>query len=868
MKYLYLIIIFLSPLVSSAASSSTPDNIFIDYYKTGNVINISFSMPYGNNGKYLFIDNKGKVFASSTLTLNTPFTQSDNFKYKFDKPGSYEIKALLCSDINKNNCATSTPLSFVYKNNEIIDESMVDEGDITIIRKRMIDERKDKNYANYIISNINRTNNLKVDLTKDYLNKENVKRVKKILGNSNLSSVIEGNTQYRSDDFLELVSKYPSFCNEITKADSKDILCARELSAYFAILLWYTNNEVKSVYSGMNNREKLSEIFGNKSWSSVSDKEIFESLLQYYMTDRNPEPSIHSAMTYGFLINDNDFKSNIVPGFGAAQNIITHGHICNGKNIDATSKMADLYKKLLIITKEKDNNVLTCNNQKPFSILSNSFYPQYPKTNPYTNKCELELIETNYLNNCKINDLNNVASDAVIKTKIIKNNYLKEEEPLKVDNRIKLGKNIAITYSYKNAYDNLTQIPYNKINSIIYEDAYVDGNGNLKFNDNYFVSDKLFKGDCFRIDCKRGFLNNLKSGKQINKDLKIILDIRVDDVTIFKTNKNIDTAIKQIFDLIQSNNFLDGVTLTISNLKNESDSDYVRKFIASLKTKWQGLNKTIGIRLYPNNELISFFNLKPILPMISDVYLLAYDIHTPKEKMTQHSAQIITLAKGDDNMSMASLLINLKDKGVDKRMVSIGVPLFGRIWSDVVDNKKKDIPGMFVLHKSDYSKSYITYKDINDYYLLHGNFKYYEDKLRQASYLYDGKTLITYDSPEMIEKKVGYLFNDGYKGVILSDASSDNGDLLEGVLNSIKKGSMGSCVLERKIKSPLKLGSVGADVYALQAYLKCKGYLPSYFEINGNYNSETMNAVKLWQADNKIKNTGVFDINSITLINR
>lgn len=867
MKRLLIILPFLIPFIASATQNG---DVFIDYYKTStSSISVSYIMPYGPNGKYIILENKGKDVASSSLIDNTPFSQSGILKFKFDKAGFYELRALLCSDLKKTNCSTSTPISFVYKNNSIIDEAKLGESDITILRKQNIDYRNDINFAKYIKSNLTKSEKIKIASDKDYLSKENVVRAKRIISKSNLASIIESSNGYTTDDFYKLISEYPSFCNEVTSSADKDTLCGRELAAYFTTLLWYTNNNLTSEYLGMNNRDKLSELFGKKIDSGISSKEMFFLLLDYYMKDRNPEPSMHSSMTYGFLLNNYDYNNGLMVGFGTLVNIATHGKVCGGNDVKYTKSISDLYNKFLRILNIEDKGVLTCDNQKPFTIYSSSFYPQYYYSNNRTGICELNIFESNNLKSCKPNDYNQAIMKGILNQKMYVDNYVNSSSSPTIDSRILLDKNISATYSYLDSYYNESRlVPFNKINTVIYEDAYFDNNGSLKFKDNFVAFDKPFDGDCLRSDCKRGALNYLKGGKVVNKNLKIILDLEISNVLIFKNEKNINAAVSELNNFLNANNYIDGVTLTIRGVNNDFDSEYLRKLIVALKTKWAGTNTSISIRLPANSELIKFIDFKTIIPIISDVYLLAFDIHTTREKLTNHGASIITLNKDPDTVSMASLLIELKNKGIDKSKIIIGIPMFGRAWLDVKDTKKysSTTPGLFETHNTDYNRSYVSYREIVDSFLLRGGFNYYEDKVRQASYLYDWKTFISYDSPEMVALKIKYLFNDQYKGVMLADVVSDNGDLLEKVLSEIKKGKGDSCKIERKIKSPLRFGSVGADVYALQNYLKCKGYLPSYFEINGNYGKDTMKAVSDWQVDNDLKNTGVLDVNSIIKI--
>jgi peptidoglycan hydrolase-like protein with peptidoglycan-binding domain len=58
---------------------------------------------------------------------------------------------------------------------------------------------------------------------------------------------------------------------------------------------------------------------------------------------------------------------------------------------------------------------------------------------------------------------------------------------------------------------------------------------------------------------------------------------------------------------------------------------------------------------------------------------------------------------------------------------------------------------------------------------------------------------------------------------------------------------------------PLAQGSKGNDVEQLQLYLQAEGYLDESLEVDGKYGATTRNAVKAWQGDHGLEETGRID---------
>ncbi len=878
--------LFLMPLFFANfafAATTTPSAVFSDYRYENKSIIFDILMPYGNNGNFVFLLQNESVVASSSLASSTPFAQAISLKHKISKDGQYEYKVLLCNNSNMSECSYATPISLISKNNELIDESDINEDDISVSRKDLLNERASNRYKSYIYSELTRLNNIKIAAPYAVGKQDNIVRVRKIFSETNLSSILSATQNYSFEDFYSLIARYPAFCNEAKSGVSKEVACKMDLSAYFSILLYYTNDEIKNDYLGINNKVKLNELFGDNVMQNAEESEIFEKVMDLYMKSKNPEPSMHEVVLSLYLPNKIDRLSGIENGFGAVINIASHGNLCGGKNTVKSKQLSDLYKRYLTRAKITDSNNVSCEKQKPFSINSSSYIPQYVRYDVVSEKCILDIVESGIEEKrCNLSTLK--LSDDVIDAAAKKANAERvrlralpiSSKP--VDARtVSLDKIIA-TYPFWRAYEdnsNISNIPLHKVNSLMFEGLTVDQNANIKFIDEYVSNYMPFAGDCLQATCNRGITNQLKKAKEAYPKLKIYFDIKVNDFQIFKNKTARDAFENNIYKILDENSYVDGVNINIISIKDKAEGELLRSVLAKVKSQLSAINAKentkhlLSISFKEDEDLINNINFKDSVSMIDLVILQAYDNHTPVEEKIAHGAQMISSPDDKVSKSMISGLELLNKLGVKEDKIIIGVPFYGRVWSDVKEVFGSKQPPLFGTHKSDAIHAYIPYKTIADYFLLKGKYQYYEDKDRGASYLYDGNLFISYDSPEIIAKKLDYLIKNKYRGVLVADILSDNGSLIDKTLNSIQKeNSTSTCKIKRQIKNAWKEGDRGADVYAVQEYLKCLSYLPSHIEINGFFGSITKNALIEFQKDNKLNTSGFLDESTIKSFSR
>lgn len=153
------------------------------------------------------------------------------------------------------------------------------------------------------------------------------------------------------------------------------------------------------------------------------------------------------------------------------------------------------------------------------------------------------------------------------------------------------------------------------------------------------------------------------------------------------------------------------------------------------------------------------------------VNVMAYDFYTEGDSLTGHHANLFP--SGAKGRSAETAIQEHLEFGVPAEKLVLGVPFYGRMWKGVLpkDNGLFQ-PGIF--------KMGLPYVQV---FALSKNSSYQRlwDEKAQAPYLYSANdsTWITYEDPESLKSKVGFIREKGLAGVMFWEMSEDNtGSLL------------------------------------------------------------------------------------------
>lgn len=746
----------------------------------------------------------------------------------------------------------------------------------------------------------------------------NIERIRRLI-TSDVRRVLfaPANTISRSA-FFEAAQKFPAFCNESNGRESLDTACARELSAIIAFITYYTGSDTSSSRSGMQYPRGAVSFLGNDASRFMQiipgKEETLEgrikehpddallALFWWYMTPQSPEPDPHSALLGIWQPNAIDKTRNIAPGFGAAINIATHGRSCHGGDVLPQGYvLRTLYKGFLSVFNVRDEYTDLCEEQSAFGIGGSAFLPQYWEPGRDGGYCTLDFRENKYfLQNPMSFSLCSSTSRGVATTThpMLQESFAAAAHLLNVmmdrigpgeglhakssmpDMRTQLSATIVGTYPYWRAYDGDTQpeqLPLTKLNTLFFEIASPGQEGELLLHDERLMNNEVFAGDCYREDCARGLLHQFALIHERYPKLNIIMSIGGWDGSAhfakLSDTKKRNRFVTEVRTLLAQHPEIRGVDINWmypSNLPGNDlinpggDRETMRQIMIALRDMENRLYEDDGVvrKLYlgvgAGADNINAAGLGEVASLVDGVHLATYDLHGPWEKETGHGAQLFATNIGTDVLSVASVVTLARKAGVPAKKILIGIPYYGRMWSGVEPGSNPLLPGFGTPTNATSSATLIDYRTIATHVLGKGQYQFYEDALRGAVYLYDGDRFISYDAPEMIEKKMQYAWQDGFGGVLLADIMGDDGTLQDKVLSVVAAQSeKKTCRLSRKPDRNLAANSRGADVFALQTFLACLGNIPEHIDINGNYGAATEAGVKLFQKAEGLEVTGV-----------
>lgn len=158
--------------------------------------------------------------------------------------------------------------------------------------------------------------------------------------------------------------------------------------------------------------------------------------------------------------------------------------------------------------------------------------------------------------------------------------------------------------------------------------------------------------------------------------------------------------------------------------------------------------------------------LAEIAPLLDYVQIMTYDLAGPWDKSTGFNAPLYRV--GGQGWSVAQAVEGYLGKGVPASKLVLGLPFYGYEFR-AAQGLLKPFAGQGIsrpfgeleqgfIGKSDFQRSW------------HAN--------AQAPYLWNGSTFVSYDDPESIAQKVGYLKAKGLAGAMIWEISQDPSEVL------------------------------------------------------------------------------------------
>ena len=177
---------------------------------------------------------------------------------------------------------------------------------------------------------------------------------------------------------------------------------------------------------------------------------------------------------------------------------------------------------------------------------------------------------------------------------------------------------------------------------------------------------------------------------------------------------------------------------------------------------------------------VKYYEVEKIAQNLNYIHLMTYDLINYSSLETTHHTNLYQ-SKNSVTSADETVKAFLAAGAINHKLV-LGIAFYGHIGT--VNSLSED--GMKVFCE-DFSKS-ITYTNISNRYLNNEEVKIFYDEIAKASWLFDGKSFITYDDPYSIAHKCEYVKRNSLAGVMFWELNHDlTGDLVKAIDENLNK---------------------------------------------------------------------------------
>jgi chitinase len=172
-----------------------------------------------------------------------------------------------------------------------------------------------------------------------------------------------------------------------------------------------------------------------------------------------------------------------------------------------------------------------------------------------------------------------------------------------------------------------------------------------------------------------------------------------------------------------------------------------------------------------------------VMPVVDKVNVMTYDLVNGFSTTTGHHTPLYSCPGQVESVDHAVRVLD--SLGVPRQKIIIGAAFYARVWENV--EPKND--GLFQQGKF---KSYVGFKQLEDYFAAHSASKTFWDSTAQAPYAYDStdRLFATYDDERSVALKTQYARDHGLGGIMFWELSGDRatGGLLDAIVQTAQAG--------------------------------------------------------------------------------
>ena len=155
------------------------------------------------------------------------------------------------------------------------------------------------------------------------------------------------------------------------------------------------------------------------------------------------------------------------------------------------------------------------------------------------------------------------------------------------------------------------------------------------------------------------------------------------------------------------------------------------------------------------------------------INVMTYDFHGPWESTTNHHAPLYSNSAQPDQNTVEIAIETYLDAGVPPEKLILGVPFYGKTWSEVTGGD-----GLFQsgsVGPGNYEDGTMDYHHIVDNYLSNSSFTRYWDSQALVPYLHSEteQIFISYEDTESLQYKIDFILDKGLGGAMFWELSGD-----------------------------------------------------------------------------------------------
>jgi chitinase len=197
---------------------------------------------------------------------------------------------------------------------------------------------------------------------------------------------------------------------------------------------------------------------------------------------------------------------------------------------------------------------------------------------------------------------------------------------------------------------------------------------------------------------------------------------------------------------------------------------------------------TIAAPIGPGN----IRNIEPgtIAPLVDWINLMGYDFHGAWDSTTNFNAPLFRTPTdpGDAGLNVDAAVQTYLSAGAPAEKLVLGVPFFGHSWAGVADTDHGLYQSASGAAPGTWEAGSFEYKDIQKKFLT--TYQRYWNAEAYVPWLYDpaSKIFISYDDPQSLEAKAGYVRDQGLAGVMIWDVSQGDETLFDAIYKGLEAG--------------------------------------------------------------------------------